>query len=224
MSSDHASGYVFDRDGLGHAHGYLLPTVRAVLGRLPAGGRRVFELGCGNGAVAHRLTQEGFDVIGVDPSEDGIRRARTNFPNLRLEPGSAYDPLAATYGTFPAVLSLEVVEHVYAPRAYARSVADLLMPGGLAIISTPYHGYLKNLALALSGRMDAHFTALWDHGHIKFWSVRTLTELLAEAGLDVIEVHRVGRIPALAKSMILVARKPAGTADAATPGAGRAAR
>jgi 2-polyprenyl-6-hydroxyphenyl methylase/3-demethylubiquinone-9 3-methyltransferase len=66
------------------------------------------------------------------------------------------------------VISLEVVEHVYAPRHYARTLFDLVEPGGAAIISTPYDGYWKNITLALSGRMDSHFTALWDHGHIKF--------------------------------------------------------
>jgi len=84
---------------------------------------------------------------------------------------------------------------------------NLLEDKGLAIISTPYHGYLKNLALALSGKMDAHFTALWDHGHIKFWSMRTLSELLRETGFVDIRFQRVGRIPALANSMIALARK-----------------
>lgn len=79
---------------------------------------------------------------------------------------------------------------------------------GPAILSTPYHGYLKNPALALSGRMDAHFTALWDHGHIKFWSMKTLGELLREAGFVDVRFERVGRVPALAKAMIAVARKP----------------
>ena len=80
--------------------------------------------------------------------------------------------------------------------------------GGVAIVSTPYHGYLKNLALALMGKMDAHFTVLWDHGHIKFWSIPTLTTLLTEVGFCNIRFHRVGRIPTFAKSMIAVANKP----------------
>ena len=46
----------------------------------------------------------------------------------------------------------------------------------------PHHGNLKNCAFALSGKLDAHFSALWDGGHIKFWSRRTLTALLQEAG------------------------------------------
>ena len=211
------TGYRYDNADLGHAHDYLLPSVLRVLDELEmspsrgpggGGGRRRFELGCGNGSVARVLTARGWDVTGVDPSEEGIAQARGVDPALKLATGSAYDDLAGQYGRFPVVLSLEVVEHVYAPRHYARTLFDLLEPGGTAILSTPYHGYWKNLALALSGRMDAHFTALWDHGHIKFWSIRTLGELLREAGFVDLRFVRVGRVPALAKAMIAVARKP----------------
>ncbi len=75
------------------------------------------------------------------------------------------------------------------------------------MISTPYHSYLKNLVLAVTGMMDAHFTVLWDHGHIKFWSMPTLTKLLKEAGFNAVRFERVGRVPILAKSMIAVATR-----------------
>jgi predicted HicB family RNase H-like nuclease len=81
-------------------------------------------------------------------------------------------------------------------RAFEESIEDYLafcaergeepsppFSGRFTVISTPYHGYWKNLMLALTGKMDAHFTALWDHGHIKFWSMRTLGELLREGGV-----------------------------------------
>jgi 2-polyprenyl-3-methyl-5-hydroxy-6-metoxy-1,4-benzoquinol methylase len=166
----------------------------------------VFELGCGNGSVASVLAQQGWDVTGVDPSTEGIAQANAQWPQLKVFEGSAYDDLAARFGRFPVVTSLEVVEHVYAPRHYAATLFSLLEPGGTAIVSTPYHGYWKNLAMALTGKMDAHFTALWDHGHIKFWSIKTLGELLREAGFTDIRFERVGRIPMLAKSMIAIAR------------------
>ena len=206
------SGYRYTSSDHSHAHAYLMPTVEAelsikkkALGSQPA---RLFDLGCGNGSVAAQIAGGGWSVTGIDPSVEGIAQARKTFPELRLEQGSAYDDLAAKYGRFPVVVSLEVVEHVYAPRDYAGTLFDLLEPGGTAIVSTPYHGYLKNLAMAITGKMDAHFTVLWDHGHIKFWSIPTLTTLLTEAGFQSIRFHRVGRIPALAKSMIAVANKP----------------
>lgn len=63
--------------------------------------------------------------------------------------------------------------------------------------------------MSVHGKREAHFTALWDHGHIKFWSIRTLSTLLREAGFVDIRFERVGRVPALAKSMIAIARRPA---------------
>jgi len=56
--------------------------------------------------------------------------------------------------------------------------------------------------------MDAHFTVLWDYGHIKFWSMKTLRLLLLEAGFEDVRFLRVGRVPVLAKSMIAVAMRP----------------
>ena len=147
-------------------------------------------------------------MTGIDPSEQGIAYAHETYPSINLSQGSAYDNLSAKFGRFPVVLSLEVVEHVYNPRRYAATMFSLLEPGGTAIISTSYHGYWKNLVMALSGKLDAHFTALWEHGHIKFWSIKTLSTLLADAGFVDIRFERVGRVPLLAKSMIAIARKP----------------
>ena len=210
MDEAQITGYRYADAQAGHHHAYLLPTVFKALGALalPTDERRLFELGCGNGSVAHVLSQRGWEVTGVDPSMEGIAQAKAAYPELKLDNGSAYDDLVGRYGRFPVVLSLEVVEHVYAPRDYAQKVFDLLDPGGVSIISTPYHGYWKNLALALTGKMDAHFTALWDHGHIKFWSIHTLGELLREAGFVDIRFERVGRVPALAKAMVAVAYRP----------------
>jgi 2-polyprenyl-6-hydroxyphenyl methylase/3-demethylubiquinone-9 3-methyltransferase len=205
------AGYRYADSGPSCADGYLLPVVRSELAAFFAGHgeKRIFDLGCGNGSNAAVLASEGYDVRGVDPSTEGIAQARAAHPHLRLEVGSAHDDLVGRYGRFPAVISLEVVEHVYAPRDFARTLYDLVEPGGMALVSTPYHGYWKNLALALTGKMDAHFTSLWDHGHIKFWSVRTLGQLLREVGFEAPRFLRVGRVPPLAKSMITVVRKPA---------------
>jgi 2-polyprenyl-6-hydroxyphenyl methylase/3-demethylubiquinone-9 3-methyltransferase len=201
------SGYHYNWVGLGLEHARLLPAIDQELNSLPLASRRAFDLGCGNGAVADWFAKRGFEVQGVDPSSSGIALAHRSFPHLDLREGSAYDPLVETFDTFPLVVSLEVIEHVYAPRAFAACAHDLLEPGGYLMLSTPYHGYLKNVALAVSGRMDTHFTALWDHGHIKFWSRKTITRLLEEAGLTVERIRNVGRISVFARSMLVIARK-----------------
>ena len=207
MTQDHPSlEYEYTHSLMDHTHAYLLPRLSNFLELTKP--NKVFELGCGNGAVAGWMSKRGIEVTAIDYSETGVLQANKAHPQLRIEVGSAYDDLSAKYGQYPAVVSLEVIEHLYAPKELVNNLFSLLLPGGHAFISTPYHGYMKNLALALTGKLDAHFTALWDGGHIKFFSIPTLKTLLEDAGFVDIEFFRVGRIPPLAKSMIVIARKP----------------
>jgi 2-polyprenyl-6-hydroxyphenyl methylase/3-demethylubiquinone-9 3-methyltransferase len=202
-----AAHYTYSESEAAHTAAYLFaPVLREVRTRLTPPGR-IFELGCGNGAFAAELARQGYSVTAVDPSESGIAIARQHHPGMDFQTASAYDPLRDRFGSFPVVVSLEVVEHLYAPRTFARGIYELLEPGGVAVLSTPYHGYLKNLALAVTGKLDAHFSPLWDHGHIKFWSMDSLGRLLHESGFSRVTFQRVGRIPSLAKSMIAVAEK-----------------
>jgi 2-polyprenyl-3-methyl-5-hydroxy-6-metoxy-1,4-benzoquinol methylase len=174
-----------------HTHAYLAGVVETALVEFKA--RRVFDLGCGNGSFSNRLSEK-YEIVGGDFSESGIAVAQKAFPSLRLERGSVYDDLASKYGQFDAVMSLEVVEHLFDPRLFAARMFALVRPGGGIIVSTPYHGYWKNLAMALTGKLDAHFGALWDGGHIKFWSMRTLGLLLEEAGFVDLRFRGAGRL------------------------------
>ena len=185
---------------------YLLPAVTRALAGVPRGAR-VFEIGCGNGVTAKALARLGYDVTAVDTSVSGIEMARLEGASqCRFEVGSAYDDLAGRFGTFDAVVSLEVVEHLFSPATFARTVKALLAEGAPAVISTPYHGYLKNLALAVMDKWDRHHAPNWEGGHIKFWSRASLREFFESAGLRETAFLRVGRIAPLAKSMIGVYR------------------
>ena len=157
--------------------------------------------------MANEIHKLGFRVAGVDPSTEGIAMAKRHYPHLNLRIGSSCDDLKRQFGTFSYVMSLEVIPLLHDPRSFSRTICELLTDDGYAMISTPYHGYFKNLAIAAVGGFDNHVNPLMDYGYAKFWSVHTLRTLLEETGLRSIEFVRVGRIPALAKSMIAVARK-----------------
>jgi hypothetical protein len=85
---------------------------------------------------------------------------------------------------------------------------QVLNEKGELIISTPYHGYLKNLALSLFNKWDRHWSPAWHGGHIKFWSKTTLIRVLTDAGFTVIAFRGCGRVPYFWKSMIIKAKLP----------------
>jgi 2-polyprenyl-3-methyl-5-hydroxy-6-metoxy-1,4-benzoquinol methylase len=168
------------------------------------GGKTVLDAGCGNGSITADLARAGFQVLGVDADLQGIELARREYPQVRFEIG---DFSRLPPGHFDLVVSTEVVEHLYSPQDLVRYAYEALAPTGRFIITTPYHGYIKNIAIAVSGKFDAHHNPLWHGGHIKFWSRATLTKLLEEAGFRVTRFVGVGRCPFLWKSMIIVAEK-----------------
>lgn len=201
--------YGFRKGQVTPAHSYLLP----VLGKLlnPKVNKNILDVGCGDGSIAKHLIARGYNVYGIDASQSGINIASETHPDrfFLQDITSKQLPPALQSIPFDTVISTEVIEHIYAPRDFLAFCKQVLLEHqreGVLIISTPYHGYLKNVVLALTGHLDKHFTALWDGGHIKFWSRKTLTMLLEEQNFRVVDFMGAGRVPWLWKSMVFKAR------------------
>ena len=128
-------------------HAYVLPALLKALSSQK--GKQVLDLGSGNGYLANQLWKAGYHVTGAEPSPESVKIASDNFPGVRFYEGSAYDDLAARLGRFDVVVSIDVIEHLFAPRVFAKTAKALIEPGGMLMLSTPYHGYWKNLAIAL---------------------------------------------------------------------------
>ena len=191
-----------------HSCGYIAPRILEILRELQP--RRVLDLGAGNGALCSRIAAAGYDAVGVEYDRKGVEVASSSHPGISFYNfGVQDDPaeLLAHEPLFDAVVSTEVVEHLFAPHLLPIFARGCLKAGGHLVITTPYHGYLKNLALSVFNKWDAHHLPLWHGGHIKFWSRVTLTQLLAENGFRVVGFSGVGRLPYLWKSMVLIARK-----------------
>ncbi len=176
------------------------------------GVKHVCDLGCGNGYLASRLGASGFQVTGIDASESGLEIAGRHYATdkvnfVRAEIAADLRELLPEGRRFDAVVSSDVIEHLYRPAALVEAAAALLKPGGYLILGTPYHGYLKNLAISVLNKWDAHHGVHWDGGHIKFFSVRTLRDLVARHGFQELTLRGYGRLPWLWKHMICVARR-----------------
>lgn len=198
--------YSYQNSEHGHHHAYLLNPLLRLLSQvssLPNNQIRILDIGCGNGSMTSFLAQQGYQVVGIEASESGIKYAREKYDNCEFILGSVYDPVPQDLKhSFDIVLSAEVVEHLYYPKELVRYARECLKPSGHFIITTPYHGYWKNLLLAVTGKMDRHFTVLWNNGHIKFFSVNTLSNLLESEGFSPQKFDFAGRFPYLWKSML----------------------
>lgn len=186
------------------AHDYLWPSIQKLL---PKNKLRIVDIGCGNGSLAAVLANSGHSVVGFDASEDGILIAREKYPDVEFFVKSVYDDLSEIGSNFDLAVSSEVIEHLYDPRALCNQAFNLLRPGGSFILTTPYHGYLKNLALSVFDKWDDHHTSLSVGCHIKFFSTRTLSTLLRESGFCNFTFCNSGRFPGFWKSIVCRSEK-----------------
>ena len=201
MTTD-AATYHYASAHPSHMHEVFAPPILARLRELQP--TRVLDLGCGNGSLSGVIRNAGHSVEGCDPSAEGIQQARLAHPDILFTCMSIYDePPAEWVGQFDVIVSTEVIEHLYDPSAMPRLAARLLKPGGSILVTTPYHGYLKNLVLSLLNMWDYHHTPFWLHGHIKFWSRKTLTRLFEYDGFQFVSFRGLGRLPWLWMTMLL---------------------
>ncbi len=205
-TADNKYEYAYDSGASGHHHLYLICPILQLISSLQHNDStklRVLDLGCGNGSLSYQIVQQGYEVLGVEDSASGISFAHENFPECSFIQASIYDlPYDQLESAFDIVIASEVIEHLLYPRELLRAAKKCLKPEGRIILTTPYHGYWKNLVMALLGKLDRHLNPLWDGGHIKFFSVATLTNLLEEEGFTNIEFKFAGRFPYLWKSML----------------------
>jgi 2-polyprenyl-3-methyl-5-hydroxy-6-metoxy-1,4-benzoquinol methylase len=184
---------------------YVFPEVIGTLRKALPDGGRVLDIGCGNGSLTGRLAGCGYEMVGVDLSQGGITLARETHPSCRFEVISISERVLSDLGTppFDAVVSTEVIEHLYDPHELAKGAYTALRPGGIFVLSTPYHGWLKNVAISIAGKFDDHVNPLFTGGHIKFFSRRSLYVLLTQAGFNQLTFRGAGRLPGLWKSMVV---------------------
>lgn len=189
-------------------HPLIWPTVERWL---PAEPCFILDAGCGQGQLSFRMAARGHSVVGIDlPSPDLALAAellKGSASKWQLVAGSLELLPMNGRRCFDVAVSIEVIEHLYRPLTALRNISELLVPQGITILSTPYHGWLKNVAISLTDDWDFHHTSLEEGGHIKFWSRRTLATALRQAGLEPIEWCGVSRAPFLWKSIIVKARK-----------------
>jgi 2-polyprenyl-3-methyl-5-hydroxy-6-metoxy-1,4-benzoquinol methylase len=155
------------------------------------GAERVLEAGCGLGDIAAALTSDGIAATGMDISSEAVAGATRAHAGPRFVRHSVEElPWPVESASFDAVASFEVIEHLIEPRKLLLGAHAALRPGGHIAITTPYHGLIKNVGLAMHG-FDTHFGVEGDH--IRFFSDGALRRLLDETGFEVERVVHFGR-------------------------------
>lgn len=157
-------------------------SLAAIRRHAPAG--RLLEVGCSAGFFLN-AARLGYEVAGVEPSRWARRYAEEQLKLPAVYP--TLEEARFPDAHFDAVVLIDVIEHVADPAGLMREIARLTKPGGIAYLVTPDIESLS--ARLLRGQWWGLRPA-----HIFYFSRKTLSELLAKSGYEVLSCRSYGRI------------------------------
>jgi SAM-dependent methyltransferase len=139
---------------------------------------RLLEVGAGTGGFVRSALSRGWKVDATEVSESGLRALRETGARV-----SAGDVASAGFseGEFDFVVSLEVLEHLPAPRDHLREVWRVTRPGGLLLLTTPNFDGLSRRWLGVRWRVI-------DPEHLGYFPPLTLSWLLRTVGYRSVQV------------------------------------
>lgn len=159
-----------------------LVTGRSVVhvGFADRGYREMQEL-AGTWLHAHLATRAR-TLVGIDLDEEGVAAAReAGYEAWAIDCRDEVAIAAAGIEPAEVVVAGEVIEHLDEPGPFLEALHRLVAPGGELVLTTPNASGLLNTVAALAGREVNH------PDHVAMFSWRTLQNLLARHGWEVVE-------------------------------------
>jgi len=176
-----------------------------LLAAIPAGARRVLELGCANGRLGRRFKElhPGVQWWGVDLSAQATAAAAPHLDRVFTLDLDQAD-LSVLEGGFDVIVIGDLLEHLRQPGAMLEALYDLTTPDAKIVCCLPNMGHLSVIERLVAGDISYDSAGLLDQTHTRFFSPSSAFKTFLDAGwlphlqdqyrVDVPQTHFAARI------------------------------
>jgi 2-polyprenyl-3-methyl-5-hydroxy-6-metoxy-1,4-benzoquinol methylase len=163
--------------------------------RMVGWNKRVLELGAASGHMTAALAAQSCRVTAVEYDADAAVALKDVAEEVIV--GDLNDPstLRSLDGRFDAIVAGDVLEHLVRPQTVLDQMVSLLAPEGRIVISLPHVAHVDVRLSLLQGKFDYRDWGLLDSTHMRFFTFKTIQDMVRKAGLAIVDLQRT-RIPA----------------------------
>jgi len=151
---------------------------------VPAGARKVLDLGCGTGLLGKGLLSRGAkEVVGVDIDNSACEEARRNLTKVIC--GNIEEiELPFEKGSFDCIIFADILEYLKDPLSALKRMKEYLSDTGVAVASIPNTRYFSVINMLADGYWRYDDIGVIDKTPLRFFAKREMEDLFAEAGFE----------------------------------------
>lgn len=153
-------------------------------------GLKILDVGCGYGQNGEEMIKRGNIVFGVDILPIAIEKAKSRLTYAAVADFSRPEtiPEAIKREQFDLVVFSDILEHVYDPMSLIRNAIPMMKENAILLVSVPnIANWLSRLKLFF-GHWEYTVSGVMDRTHIRFFTLKSVKQLIQTAGFDVINV------------------------------------
>ena len=164
-------------------------------------GKRVLDVGCGDGDLLFKLQDNFKELYGIDIAQNRILRAQKKAKKQKVKRKYIFKqvdvdksglPFKDNY--FDVITCVALLEHIFDPYFVIEEIARTLKPNGILILLVPNIAYLKHRLRLLLGKLPktSGMETGWDGGHLHYFTQKSLQGLLKKYRLQIIQISGSG--------------------------------
>lgn len=165
-----------------------------VISFVPADAKYILDIGCGNGAIAKRLSATGHIVDGITLSEQERNEALPFMRQVSVHNAENGLPFPGSE-IYDTVICSHVLEHICYPSKLLRDIHRVLKPDGSLIVALPNLMHYKSRMQLMKGNFNYMETGIWDYTHFRWYTFQTALQLLEQNEFRVQHATVTGELP-----------------------------
>ncbi len=153
-------------------------------------GLKILDVGCGYGQNGEEMIKRGNTVFGIDILPVAIEKAKSRLTYAAVADFSRPEniPEEIKREKFDMVVFSDILEHVYDPMCLIRNAIPMMKENAILLVSVPNIANWLNRLKLFFGHWEYTVSGVMDRTHIRFFTLKSIKQLIQASGFDVINV------------------------------------